>query len=578
MKILDAYDLTRSLRDAAELAGCSPNTVKRYVDQRAAGGVVEDAAVRPQLIDEFLPKVEELVERSHGKVRADVAHDKLVAMGYTGSERTTRRAVAQVRAAYRDGRVRVHRPWVPEPGMWLQYDYGQGPLVAGAATVLFCAWLAWSRFRVVLALRDKTLPSVFAALDQTFRLLGGVPTYVLTDNEKTVTSEHIAGIAVRNPQLVAWAGHYAVTVHTCLPADPASKGGSEASVRVSKADLVPTDANLLAEYQTFADLQKARGAVQGEVNTRPHRLTRRPPVQMSAEERARLHPVAAIPYTVAFGTTRTVPPNTPMITFEGGQYSVPHRLPGPDGEAFGGISMLGKTVWVRGYGVGGIGEQVVITYLDPARGPVEIARRGAGASPPATTAPPRAARGSTTRTSRPHQLARWTGCRRPRMLRRQRSWSSATGRCCGCGKQQLPERARCGSRWPRRSTCRGCSIPATWTGHLGMPPCMAGSPRLIWPPSSTTTPATPGPGSPRQLVMPARRTHWPKARPAGHDSANPPSPSRAAPSRAAGRSAGDHRAECVGPEVRGADPAAAAGRSRAAVAADEAAPQPPGRA
>ena len=99
MKILDAYDLTRSLRDAAELAGCSPNTVKRYVDQRAAGGVVEEAAVRPQLIDEFLPKVEELVERSHGKVRADVTHDKLVAMGYTGSERTTRRAVAQVRAA-----------------------------------------------------------------------------------------------------------------------------------------------------------------------------------------------------------------------------------------------------------------------------------------------------------------------------------------------------------------------------------------------------------------------------------------------------------------------------------------------
>ena len=197
MKILDAYDLTRSLRDAAELAGCSPNTVKRYVEARAAGGAVADAVARPQLIDEFLPKLEELVERSRGKVRADVAHDKLVAMGYAGSERTTRRAVAEVKQAYRDGRVRVHRPWVPEPGMWLQYDYGQGPMVGGVATVLFCAWLAWSRFRVVLALRDKTLPSVFAALDQTFRLVGGVPTYVLNDNEKTVTTDHIAGIPVR---------------------------------------------------------------------------------------------------------------------------------------------------------------------------------------------------------------------------------------------------------------------------------------------------------------------------------------------------------------------------------------------
>lgn len=79
---------------------------------------------RPQLIDEFLPKVEEWVGRSRGKIRADVAHAKLLALGYTGSERTTRRAVAGVKKAYTAGQVRVQRPWVPEPGMWLQYDFG----------------------------------------------------------------------------------------------------------------------------------------------------------------------------------------------------------------------------------------------------------------------------------------------------------------------------------------------------------------------------------------------------------------------------------------------------------------------
>ncbi len=110
MEILDAYDLTGSLRDAGELVGCSHHTVKHYVERRAAGGVLDRAAARPQLIDEYLPKVEEWVERSQGKVRADVAHEKLVALGYTGSERTTRRAVATVKQAYRAGRVRVHRP------------------------------------------------------------------------------------------------------------------------------------------------------------------------------------------------------------------------------------------------------------------------------------------------------------------------------------------------------------------------------------------------------------------------------------------------------------------------------------
>jgi hypothetical protein len=100
MEILEAYDLTGSLRDAGELAGCSHHTVKHYV----ASGVLLVASgpaecQRPQLIDEYLPKVEEWVERSKGKVRADVAHDKLLALGYTGSERTTRRAVATVKAA-----------------------------------------------------------------------------------------------------------------------------------------------------------------------------------------------------------------------------------------------------------------------------------------------------------------------------------------------------------------------------------------------------------------------------------------------------------------------------------------------
>ena len=190
MEILDAYDLTGSLRDAGELAGCSHHTVKQYVDRRAAGGVLGTAVERPQLIDAFLSKVEEWVERSKGKIRADVCHEKLLALGYQGSERTTRRAVAKVRSAYRAGRVRVHRPWVTEPGMWLQYDYGDGPVIDGVKTVLFVAWLAWSRFRVVIPLRDKTLPSVFAALDVTFRRLGGVPTYVLTGSDSLSWPHH----------------------------------------------------------------------------------------------------------------------------------------------------------------------------------------------------------------------------------------------------------------------------------------------------------------------------------------------------------------------------------------------------
>jgi hypothetical protein len=82
-----------------------------------------------------------MVERSGGKLRADVAHDKLLGLGYAGSERSTRRAVAEAKRAYRAGHRRVFKPWVPEPGMWLQFDWGQGPSIAGRLTWLWCAWL-----------------------------------------------------------------------------------------------------------------------------------------------------------------------------------------------------------------------------------------------------------------------------------------------------------------------------------------------------------------------------------------------------------------------------------------------------
>ena len=355
MEILEAFDLTRSFRSAADLAGCDHHTVAHWVARRDAGELSATAVRRDQLIDSFLPKLEEWMEASKGKVRADVAHDKLVALGYAGSERTTRRAVAAARKSWQSGNRRVHRPWVPEPGLWFQWDFGAGPVVDGAATLLFCAWLAWSRFRVVVPIRDRSLPAVVAAIDTTLRRFGGCPTYGLTDNEKTVTIEHVARIAIRNPQMVAAAAHYGLTVATCLPADAPTKGGVEATVRVAKADLVPTEANLLGLYRSWAELEAACEAVCAELNARQHRVTRRAPAEMLLEERARLHRLPDHPYTAAFGVTRTVGCPQPMVAHDWCLYSVPSVL-------------AGEAVWVRVHG-----GQVVITHVGP-DGPVEVAR------------------------------------------------------------------------------------------------------------------------------------------------------------------------------------------------------------
>jgi transposase len=359
MEILEAFDATGCAHSAAGLAGVDPKTVRRYVANRDAGRPVDEPVQRPKLIDSFLPKVEELVETSEGAVRADVVHERLVGLGFLGDERTTRRAVAAVKQAYRDGHRRQYRPWITEPGLWLQFDWGTGPVVFGPEgrlrpTLLFCAWLAWSRFRVVIPTWDRKLGTLLTCLDTVLHRLGGAPTYALTDNEKTVTVEHVAGVPVRHPMIVAAGRHYGLTVHTCIPFDPESKGGSEATVRIAKADLVPTKANLLTGYNCFAELAEACEAFCEKVNDRVHRETNRIPAEALLVERARLHPIPAAPFTAALGETRTVNADQ-TIRFGSVRYSTPPGL-------------VGREVWVRPDG----DELVVTANLDA--GLREVAR------------------------------------------------------------------------------------------------------------------------------------------------------------------------------------------------------------
>jgi hypothetical protein len=159
---------------------------------------------------------------------------------------------------------------------------------------------------------------------------------------------------VRNPGAVEFGRSYGLTVATCVPYDPASKGGSESTVKLAKADLVPTAANLLGEYGSFTALEAACAVFCEQVNARPHRVTRRAPAEMLADERARLHPVPAAPFTAALGVTRRVDAMS-LVAFEGSQYSVPHQL-------------AGEVVHVRRHG-----NQVVIAHAG-LEGPAEVAR------------------------------------------------------------------------------------------------------------------------------------------------------------------------------------------------------------
>ena len=95
-------------------------------------------------------------------------------------------------------------------------------------------------------------------------------------------------------------------------------------MKLAKADLVPKDTNLLRPYGSFAELEAACEAFCEQVNARVHRVTRRATGRDAGRGTAPgCTRSRRTPHTVAFGVTRVVPANTPMVSFEGGQYSVP---------------------------------------------------------------------------------------------------------------------------------------------------------------------------------------------------------------------------------------------------------------
>jgi hypothetical protein len=113
--------------------------------------------------------------------------------------------------------------------MWMQYDFGRR-----SAREWCCHAVVLRVAGVVAVPGGAGVAGQDAAVGDGGDRCGAAHlrwSYGLTDNEKTVTREHGAGIAVRNRQMLDFSRHYGLTIATCVPADPATKGGSENAVK-----------------------------------------------------------------------------------------------------------------------------------------------------------------------------------------------------------------------------------------------------------------------------------------------------------------------------------------------------------
>ena len=222
MDIVNAYEQLGSYRAAAQLCGTTHKTVRRLIERRSAGEEVMQYRPRPKATDPYLALIEAKVRSTDGRISAKRLLPQAQAAGYTGSARSFRRAVAEVKALHRKER-RVYRPWVCVPGEHLVFDWGQEGEVH-----IFCAVLAFSRYRFVRFATNERRETTLALLAECLEEIGGVPAVLLTDRMGCLRAATVAGLVVPHPDYLRFATHYGFRPDFCEAAWSGEQGHGRA--------------------------------------------------------------------------------------------------------------------------------------------------------------------------------------------------------------------------------------------------------------------------------------------------------------------------------------------------------------
>lgn len=174
MNIISTYRELGTYRGAADLCGTTHKTVKRVVERAEAGGAPQRLA-RPRNFDQVRDLVAERVAKSAGRISAKRLLPFARAAGYEGSPRNFRRLVAEQKALWRKDHHRGRRPAVWSPGQYLVIDWAE----AAPGLFLFCAALAFSRWRFVRFAADQKATTTLAMIAEALAAIGGVPAKVL---------------------------------------------------------------------------------------------------------------------------------------------------------------------------------------------------------------------------------------------------------------------------------------------------------------------------------------------------------------------------------------------------------------
>ena len=330
MDIISAYYELGSYRGAADRCGTTHRTVKKIIDKHEAdqaGVPPAPRAQRPHNYDAVAELVTERVEKSQGRISAKRLLPVARAAGYEGSGRNFRRLVAQLKAVWRSHNHSGRRPAVWSPGEYLVIDWTQ----AAPGLFLFCAVLAFSRWRFVRFATDQKASTTLALIAEAMAAIGGVPARVLADRMACLKGGVVANVVVPTPDYVRVASHYGFAPDFCHANDPQSKGIVENLCGYAQRDLAVPLLTQAATSSTPVDLRAANTAATAwcaEVNAAVHSEIHAIPDERLIAERELLQPLPSLRLQIGVPSVLRKVDRLSCVRYGSARYSVPMRLIG----------------------------------------------------------------------------------------------------------------------------------------------------------------------------------------------------------------------------------------------------------
>lgn len=319
-----------SSRAIARALGVSRNTVRKLLAEHRRAREVEAVSAlprkpsrtpRPSKLDEFRPKIAELLER-HPDITAQRVFEDLQAAGYRGGYTAIKEHVREVRPAP-PPQASLPAP-VYGPAEMAESDWSPYAIAfthAPRSTVQVFAYTLNYSTRKHFAAYERC--DVYALMDghvATFERFAGAAAACKYDCQKAVVLGWEGNQPIYNPRYLVFCAHYEFRPVACRPKHPNDKP------KVERAHW-EFDRSFL-NGRSFRDLADLRGQLlaweDGIADPRPRRRApKRPRMELFAEEQPLLRPLPRHPYDTARVAYRHCSIDG-YVSWDGNRYAVPY--------------------------------------------------------------------------------------------------------------------------------------------------------------------------------------------------------------------------------------------------------------